>query len=979
MKKLWAIILSVIAAACLVGGLVACGGNGKIDYTVSVLSEGGDKIRNVSVEIYNSDRTETVAEGVTDKKGAFTVRLKPAEYFVTISDLPRGYSAETKAAMADAKGTPVVFYLTSKIITEDIPDTYYYTEGDVMYDYAVNTVDGRQTTFSALLEEKKMIFINLWATTCGPCVSEFPYMLQAFHEAYTVYNEEGTFADEVALVLISSWSSDSNSEVQNFRDTNYPSEQDAYWVFDPSYCMHFASQMAVPASIIVDRYGVFSYFHKGNMTAVSDFTRLFDEYCSPNYSQIIQRPDDPNGEIQRPLNPYGPKDIPSSDEIATAINGTNIDGTKFNGKYHTETEPSAPGGTGGMEYSWPFFIKEEDGKKYIYNSNQGVQSYSFATLYLDYTAKKGDVLAFDYYSDLENGYDILYVLFDGKQQFSTLTGHTDGWQTCYLDVAREDGEYEVVFLYNSDARNPDNSKEEDIVKIRNIRLTNANEMENQDVYLDILFDCTSDFDEDYRVWKTYEKVGYNETDGFYHLLDANNQPNGPLVYLSTMTGTHWSNTSLYDYAVQKKLNFGQKGNYNDFIINYCMYASCSDYVSYVPVTQELKEALDVIADHLGSGGEDEWLEMCVYILRYGAGEPPANPIEGMAPFTAYGLHITDNEYTDETFAQGISNGDLNKIEIKKQPLPRGTYFKFTPDTDGVYEFRSFGEYATICWIADGDEVNSYVSKADYHGLNDETYYDKNFIEYVPMYAHHTYYILLDLYEQFGTAEYESESVIGTYYLSIRNAGNSKTVLSNAAVPNLYTTDGDGTDEEITGNYIIVLLADTFRISKNEPLLSYGGHDSNVFVDVLTPNAVTNDFYSDPKVARMVSLEKIFDSQDGYTFMVRKRDANGNEIKDNDGNFVYVRALDSFTADEITRMRSLIAEAKTNSGTPENGLPPHGMVKVDATVMDILDRLTHLCTDVRASVSSDKVTPNYVENEWLQMCYYYRTYSASAQS
>ncbi|MDE6676882.1 MAG: hypothetical protein K2K12_04145, partial [Clostridia bacterium] len=100
--------------------------------------------------------------------------------------------------------------------------------------------------------------------------------------------------------------------------------------------------------------------------------------------------------------------------------------------------------------------------------------------------------------------------------------------------------------------------------------------------------------------------------------------------------------------------------------------------------------------------------------------------------------------------------------------------------------------------------------------------------------------------------------------------------------------------------------------------------------------------------------------------------------DNSVNIVYVRALDEFTAEEIALMQELIAQAKTNSGTPENGLPPRGMVKVDATVMDILNRLTHLCSDWRASASSND-TPNYIANEWLQMCYYYRTYSISSQS
>jgi thiol-disulfide isomerase/thioredoxin len=51
-----------------------------------------------------------------------------------------------------------------------------FGNGDLAIDFEVVTPDGGRTSLSSL--KGKVIYIDIWATWCGPCMAEMPYLEQ---------------------------------------------------------------------------------------------------------------------------------------------------------------------------------------------------------------------------------------------------------------------------------------------------------------------------------------------------------------------------------------------------------------------------------------------------------------------------------------------------------------------------------------------------------------------------------------------------------------------------------------------------------------------------------------------------------------------------------------------------------------------------------------------------------------------------------
>lgn len=873
MKKFWTVFLSVLCAACLIGALVACKNTPKppvpngIEYSVTVKSLGGASLKNVTVNFYDGvDRVEN-GTATTDATGKATVRLEAGEYEVKLSNLPNGYIAPEKNQTTDKNGTAITYFLESKVIQNNAPTGYQYALGDVMYDFKVTTSEGKTFQLSKVLEEKKMVLINFWATWCSNCIAEFPYMKEAYASTYTDKNgEQKAYKDDVAVVALSK--DDTNAEILNYQTKN--NLTNTFDFASNSSMFTYFNVSAIPVSVIVDRYGVYSFYHLGSMASKEDFTNLFSGYISDDYVQIDHndKDPDPGATIEYPKVTVNPV---ASEVIEEAINGTNVNGEKFNGTYHVD-ETSKD-----KEFSWPWIVGEDEEGKYLYNSNTGVQKYSFATVIISYHAQKDDILAFDYDISIEAPSDNsltgdpLYVIYNGSQSI-IYTGNLKG--TCYVSVALEEGDYEVTLLYKTDYANDASFRYKDIIKIRNVRLADEAEMIEKGESRDMLLDCTTGWNADKNGWDNYVNTALNPEDGYYHLYNEETGY-GPIVMLNTQYESHWSNTPIATYAVEA-LDEKSTNPYKDkwqVVMDYCGYASFSAYTNYVPVTKELHDALVFLVAHIEADHEtypNEWLELCVYFEHFGAGSAVADPIKGVAPFKAYTLHETSEEYTKDNYSDGISNGDLNEIAIRQSILPRGFFYEFSPAEDAVYEFKTFGEYATVCWIYDRETFSS--DRDSIPQLNRETESNGNFTVYVPMYKGKTYFVMLDMGEQ---------NVFGTYYLSVKNVGAEKTVIESITA-GYYTTDFNSTDSIAAR---IVSYVEYGGIIDGVPKVKDANEDTfPIYVDLLSATNLTGNIslaqIFDPAPTKVVEMDM---NSPVYEL---KTDANGEFMFDEFDNPIY---------------------------------------------------------------------------------------------
>lgn len=132
--------------------------------------------------------------------------------------------------------------------------------GQADFAWSVRALDGREVAMTEF--EGKVVFLNVWATWCGPCLSEMP-SIQRLHESL-----EGR---EVVFVVVSE---ESLGTVKNFlvdKDWNLP-----LYVAREGLPEDFAA-VGVPVTYIVDREGSIVFRHVGAADWGDDSCRRFIE------------------------------------------------------------------------------------------------------------------------------------------------------------------------------------------------------------------------------------------------------------------------------------------------------------------------------------------------------------------------------------------------------------------------------------------------------------------------------------------------------------------------------------------------------------------------------------------------------------------------------------------------------------------------------------------------------------------------------
>ena len=678
----------------------------KMPYTVEVVSEGGLKLKDITVLIY-SDATLTVMNGYakTDENGVATFSLPASgtSYQAVLTDVPKGYELEDCYPLS---GSETKITLSSSLVTGEGFSGVRFKTGDIMYDFTVKTVDGETFTLSEALKTKKAVLINFWYINCSWCQEEFPYMNSVYQQ----------YSDDIAIIALNPYSSDTESAIKTYQSANglaFPMAKT-----DTAIVEAFGVE-AYPTSVVIDRYGMISVIEVGAIVAESPFIAAYEHFIAEDYTQRLEESLQAFVEIPKP-----DVDMPATSEIEAAINGANGAGIT----YRAET---------GAEYQdtiWDFTLTEKNGKKCLVNTNQQATSTS-ALVYVDVELKAGQAVKFDYFASSELGADMLYIIIDDVQIYQ-ISGESTDWQTCYPYVAIKDGKYTIAIAYIKDSSD---DVGEDSIYITNFEIVKASDVT---VASYIPRNCATDRVADGYGYANYVDIVFNEEDGYYHVGSAN----GPLLLANLMGyNTPFSDASVYDLAYAGLVTLDGV-NYYDQIVQYCNYAANASVYGVCTVDKELAELLKKVAFACGLEVENEkqWLQMCCYYNVYGGAAELDDPIKGLAAHSAFIAEM----------------GKDNVVTYDRMIMPRGLMYKFVPEKSGAYRITSNSDSLVDAWIFNPDRTLYY----EYAG-GERMYTDPNNCSMVVYFeAGRDYYIDIAYYDvyQMGTFTFQIEFIAEQY-------------------------------------------------------------------------------------------------------------------------------------------------------------------------------------------------------------------------
>ena len=139
--------------------------------------------------------------------------------------------------------------------------------GQTLPDFSAITLDGSTFTLSECLKTHDLVLINLWATWCGPCRMEFPYLEQAWEQ----------YGGRVYVIALSIEEEDTLSVLESFavsNDLTFAIGRDDAHLFD------MLNGSAIPTTLIVNKDRTVVSVEIGAKLSAEEFTTEFDVLLS---------------------------------------------------------------------------------------------------------------------------------------------------------------------------------------------------------------------------------------------------------------------------------------------------------------------------------------------------------------------------------------------------------------------------------------------------------------------------------------------------------------------------------------------------------------------------------------------------------------------------------------------------------------------------------------------------------------------------
>ena len=925
-------IICLFLIAAMLCSLAACGGEtaqsteapaestSTAIYTVTVETAGGMILPGLDVFVYADNTLADLKKfGQTDENGQISFELPESDsYAVVLAGVAKGYELADSYAF-DGKTARIT--LTSSLIKDESLSGATLGLGDVMYDFSVLTPDGETVSLSQMLSEKKMVLLNFWYTTCSWCVTEFPFMEQAYQ----------TYGEDAGIIALDPF--DEDAAIKAF-------QADMGLTFPMAKCQSaWATTFGVsgyPTSIVVDRYGVICLVVSGAIPNQRAFMSIFEHFTADDYQQkLIVEADELITNVKPDVA------MEDSETISAAINQGDIKVT-----YRPETEGED------AEYAWPFVLTEKDGENCLKTSNAGIEG-SYAILYADFELEAGQAVGFDYLSSTEYGSDVMFVIVNDDDIYQ-ISGDSEEkeWKSCYPCVAEEAGTYELALCYLKDEAD---NVGEDTVYVKNMRVLSADEVDNA-TYLPREAAVCKDDGFEY----SYVEIFLNEQDGYYHV----GSENGPLL-LANLMGTSQFNEekSVFDLTYDGDIKLENGASIYEEIVDYCSYASNSELNGKCTVNEELAELLKIVADQAGfSDDENEWLKLCMYYQVYGSDEQLQDPIKGLNPASAYEAKLGKNI-------------DTNYFYYNRVIMPRGLVAEFIPKSSGVYRITSRNEsqHGVDGWIFDENRQELLTYEHDERMYED----DKNVSMVYYMEAGKPYYIDIafwDVYET-GYIYYDIEYIGASFDLFRVASPGYFTYDTNATGDAMYYTISGGIKAVLKddGYYYhdLGLDASGNQIYGSKIYADFEGV-TGIFDAPIATVETTNDAGEAVTIKGLIDKSAFDFGKDEEDIYVLGHMANhNNDPEETDAFLRELWGADYDSYAEIYRLKDVYAGKYHGEGEDlteevrayfakieKAPVERAGCVAVDERLAEILQMLM------------DKFTFKGVEQSWLKVCYYY---------
>ena len=138
--------------------------------------------------------------------------------------------------------------------------------GFTLPDFSAETADHGTFTLSEALKDHELVLLNLWASWCGPCMQEFPFLEAAYQE----------YGDRVEILALSVESEDSLAVIRGVakdKKLSFPMGRDENYNLATTF-----SVSAIPTSILVDRSRTVVWMETGAMSSAEEAKELFNTW-----------------------------------------------------------------------------------------------------------------------------------------------------------------------------------------------------------------------------------------------------------------------------------------------------------------------------------------------------------------------------------------------------------------------------------------------------------------------------------------------------------------------------------------------------------------------------------------------------------------------------------------------------------------------------------------------------------------------------